>query len=107
MSEAVIVAAARTPIGRAGKGSLKNIRPDDLASHGELLRRIVRRRRQHRRDAEIRDERPTGFSVDQHVARLHITVHEPPGMGGRQRTGDLSHDPARRRLGRPRMPGHP
>src|SRR5579863_2117429 len=31
MPEAVIVAAARTPIGRAFKGSLKDLRPDDLA----------------------------------------------------------------------------
>ncbi|HEX8488834.1 MAG TPA: acetyl-CoA C-acetyltransferase [Propionibacteriaceae bacterium] len=31
MPEAVIVAAARTPIGRAVKGSLKDVRPDDLA----------------------------------------------------------------------------
>ncbi|GAB3992519.1 acetyl-CoA C-acetyltransferase [Nocardioides marmoraquaticus] len=32
MPEAVIVAAARTPIGRAGKGSLKDFRPDDLTA---------------------------------------------------------------------------
>ncbi len=32
MSEAVIVAAARTPIGRAAKGSLINARPDDLCA---------------------------------------------------------------------------
>ncbi|MDI3406219.1 acetyl-CoA C-acetyltransferase [Streptomyces cavernicola] len=32
MTEAVIVATARTPIGRAFKGSLKDIRPDDLAA---------------------------------------------------------------------------
>ena len=32
MSEAVIVATARTPIGRAFKGSLVSARPDDLAS---------------------------------------------------------------------------
>ncbi|TIC80718.1 acetyl-CoA C-acetyltransferase [Nocardioides sp. GY 10127] len=32
MPEAVIVSAARTPIGRAGKGSLKDLRPDDLAA---------------------------------------------------------------------------
>jgi acetyl-CoA C-acetyltransferase len=32
MAEAVIVAAARSPIGRAGKGSLRNMRPDDLAA---------------------------------------------------------------------------
>ena len=32
MPEAVIVAAARTPIGRPFKGSLKDLRPDDLAA---------------------------------------------------------------------------
>ncbi len=32
MSEAVIVSVARTPIGRAMKGSLKNERPDDLTA---------------------------------------------------------------------------
>jgi len=32
MTEAVIVATARSPIGRAGKGSLTSIRPDDLAA---------------------------------------------------------------------------
>jgi len=31
MAEAVIVATARSPIGRAFKGSLKDVRPDDLA----------------------------------------------------------------------------
>src|SRR4051812_13521446 len=31
MPEAVIVSTARSPIGRAGKGSLVDIRPDDLA----------------------------------------------------------------------------
>lgn len=32
MAEAVIVSAVRTPIGRAGKGALKDVRPDDLAA---------------------------------------------------------------------------
>ncbi len=32
MREAVIVSTARSPIGRAGKGSLLTIRPDDLAT---------------------------------------------------------------------------
>jgi acetyl-CoA acetyltransferase len=32
MAEAVIVAAARSPIGRAFKGSLRDMRPDDLAA---------------------------------------------------------------------------
>ncbi|MEU4115103.1 acetyl-CoA C-acetyltransferase [Kitasatospora sp. NPDC028055] len=33
MPEAVIVSAARSPIGRAFKGSLKDVRPDDLTAH--------------------------------------------------------------------------
>ena len=33
MPEAVIVSTARSPIGRANKGSLKDFRPDDLAAH--------------------------------------------------------------------------
>src|SRR2546430_4487156 len=32
MPEAAIVATARSPIGRAGKGSLVDLRPDDLAA---------------------------------------------------------------------------
>jgi len=33
MNEAVIVALGRSPIGRARKGSLVDVRPDDLAAH--------------------------------------------------------------------------
>src|SRR5438067_1115541 len=33
MAEAVIVAFGRSPIGRAHKGSLVDVRPDDLAAH--------------------------------------------------------------------------
>ncbi|MDR3655546.1 MAG: acetyl-CoA C-acetyltransferase [Mycobacterium sp.] len=36
MPEAVVVSTARTPIGRAGKGSLKDLRADDLAAHAVL-----------------------------------------------------------------------
>ena len=32
MAEAVIVSTARSPIGRASKGSLTQLRPDDLAA---------------------------------------------------------------------------
>ena len=41
MKEAVIVSAARTAVGKAGKGTLRNTRPDDLAAVviQELLRR--------------------------------------------------------------------
>ena len=33
MPEAVVVAAGRSPIGRAMKGSLVDVRPDDLGAH--------------------------------------------------------------------------
>ena len=39
MPEAVIVATARSPIGRAFKGSLKGIRPDDLAA--QMVRAVL------------------------------------------------------------------
>jgi len=39
MTEAVIVATARSPIGRAGKGSLRNLRPDDLAA--QMVRAVL------------------------------------------------------------------
>ena len=32
MAEAVIVATARSPIGRANKGSLTTLRPDDMSA---------------------------------------------------------------------------
>jgi len=42
MPEAVVVAAARTPIGRAAKGSLVNARPDDLGAFAiqEALKKV-------------------------------------------------------------------
>ncbi|MEI6454299.1 MAG: beta-ketoacyl synthase N-terminal-like domain-containing protein, partial [Actinomycetes bacterium] len=42
MPEAVIVATARTPIGRAVKGSLAECRPDDLAAFAisEVLKKV-------------------------------------------------------------------
>ena len=39
MTEAVIVATARTPIGRANKGSLVECRPDDLS--GTIIRAVL------------------------------------------------------------------
>ena len=41
MKEAVIVAGARTPVGRAKKGTLANVRPDDL---GALVVKETRKR---------------------------------------------------------------
>ncbi len=42
MREAVIVAGARTAVGKAGRGSLRHVRPDDLAAAvvADLLRRV-------------------------------------------------------------------
>src|SRR5438445_7075359 len=39
MPEAVIVATGRSPIGRAGKGSLIDVRPDDLV--GDIVRQVL------------------------------------------------------------------
>jgi acetyl-CoA C-acetyltransferase len=39
MAEAVIVATARSPIGRAGKGSMTTIRPDDLSA--QIIRALM------------------------------------------------------------------
>lgn len=41
MPEAVIVTAARTPIGRAFKGSLISVRPDDMAAF--VVRQVLDR----------------------------------------------------------------
>ena len=41
MPEAVIVATARSPIGRAGKGSLTGISPDDLVAQVHDDRRRI------------------------------------------------------------------
>jgi len=42
MPEAVIVAAARSPIGRANKGHLVDMRPDDLAAYvvSQVMQRV-------------------------------------------------------------------
>ena len=42
MREAVIVSSVRTPVGKAGKGTLRATRPDDLAAIAiqEAIRRV-------------------------------------------------------------------
>ena len=57
MPEAVIVDAIRTPIGRAGKGSLKSVRADDLAAIP--LRALIERNPElDQRSNAITQERP-------------------------------------------------
>ena len=41
MRDAVIVSAARTPIGKSPRGTLRNTRPDDLAA--EAIRAAIER----------------------------------------------------------------
>lgn len=43
MKEAVIVTAVRTPVGKAFKGALRNVRPDDLGGH--VVREAISRTR--------------------------------------------------------------
>ena len=60
MPEAVIVAAARSPIGRAFKGSLMSIRPDDLTARSSAprwTRSPSSTRRDRRPDARLRAAR--------------------------------------------------
>jgi acetyl-CoA C-acetyltransferase len=65
MSEAVIVATARSPIGRANKGSIIELRPDDMAAQ------IVRARM-----AKV----PQVKSTD--IEDLMLGIGQPAGEGG-------------------------
>ncbi|GED97162.1 acetyl-CoA C-acetyltransferase [Gordonia crocea] len=65
MPEAVIVAHARSPIGRAGKGSLKDVRPD------ELSRQMV---------ATLLGKVPQLDVAD--IEDIHWGIGQPGGQGG-------------------------
>jgi acetyl-CoA C-acetyltransferase len=65
MPEAVIVSTARSPIGRAGKGSLKDMRPDDLSV--QMLQAAL---------AKVP-------GLDPHdITDLHLGVGQPAGEAG-------------------------
>ena len=85
MPEAVIVDAIRTPIGRAAKGSLKDVRADDLAA--VPLKALV--------------ERNPGVDFSE-------TVDMMMGCGFGAGRGGLQRRPQRRaaRRARPSHPGH-
>ena len=75
MPEAVIVDAIRTPIGRALKGSLKDVRADELAAvplkalaGAQPRRRLLRDRRRH--DGRRVHEREQGYNVGRNAALL-------------------------------------
>ncbi|MHB1538241.1 MAG: acetyl-CoA C-acyltransferase [Solirubrobacteraceae bacterium] len=84
MPEAVIVDAVRTPIGRAGKGSLKTVRGDDLAAIP--LRALIERNPQVQ-DSSIVDvmmgcasgEGEVGYNVGRNATLLAGIDHHVPG----------------------------
>ncbi|GAC80561.1 MULTISPECIES: acetyl-CoA C-acetyltransferase [Gordonia] len=65
MAEAVIVAHARSPIGRAGKGSLKDVRPDELAR--QMIAAAL---------AKVPSLDPTL------IEDIHLGIGQPGGQGG-------------------------
>jgi acetyl-CoA C-acetyltransferase len=84
MPEAVIVSAARTPIGRAAKGSLVNARPDDL---GAFAVRTAMEKIPQLEGTEIVDvmigcgfpEGEQGINLGRRVALLAELGHSVPG----------------------------
>ena len=102
MPEAVIVATARSPIGRAFKGSLKDIRPDDLAT--QMVQAVLAKVPQLPLD-EIDDlimgcGSPAGEQGN-NVARVVSRAGRPAGAG-RDREPLLLVEPADDPHGRPR-----
>lgn len=85
MNEAVIVAAARTPVGKSGRGTLRNTRPDDLGAL--VIKDLLRRAKGVERD-EIEDvimgcampEAEQGMNVGRIVALRAGLPTSIPGM---------------------------
>ncbi len=84
MPEAVIVDAVRTPIGRAGKGSLKDVRADDLAA--VPLRALIERNPQVDWSATVdvlmgaaSGEGEHGFNIARNAGLLAGLPFEVPG----------------------------
>ena len=81
MPEAVIVATARSPIGRAFKGSLKDLRPDDLAA--TIVRAALDKvpaldpHRHRRPDARLRPARRRA-GLQHGPRRQRAARHGPP-----------------------------
>src|SRR3954447_1534134 len=84
MPDAVIVAAARTPIGRAAKGSLVDARPDDLAAFAvrEALAKVPELPQEEIVDVMIGCGFPQerqGMNLARRVALLAGLPHTVPG----------------------------
>ncbi|OZU88691.1 acetyl-CoA acetyltransferase [Virgibacillus indicus] len=84
MKEAVIVAGARTPVGKANKGSLANSRPDDLA--GLTIKETLKRAGNY--DGNIDDviigcampEAEQGMNMARNIAGLAGLKNDVPGI---------------------------
>ncbi|PAV28661.1 acetyl-CoA acetyltransferase [Virgibacillus profundi] len=84
MKEAVIVAGARTPVGRANKGSLANTRPDDLAAL--TIKETLKRAGNY--EGNIDDviigcampEAEQGMNMARNIAGLAGLKHDVPGI---------------------------
>jgi len=83
LPEAVVVATARTPIGRAMKGSLKNCRPDDLSAHviNAVLDKVPALDRNEVEDLIMGCGQPAG-EAGVHIARLAAIQAGMPQVPG-------------------------
>ncbi|HLR03707.1 MAG TPA: acetyl-CoA C-acetyltransferase [Virgibacillus sp.] len=84
MKEAVIVAGARTPVGKAHKGSLRHTRPDDMAAH--TIKETLKRAGDY--DGKIDDviigcaipEAEQGMNMARNIAGLAGLKKDVPGI---------------------------
>jgi acetyl-CoA C-acetyltransferase len=83
MPEAVIVATARTPIGRAMKGSLVDMRPDDLSAHivDAVLNKVPQLDRQTVEDVIWGCAQPAG-EAGTNIARVTAILAGMPEVPG-------------------------
>src|SRR5512141_2314300 len=83
MPEAVIVATARTPSGRANKGSLVECRPDDLSAHiiNALLAKVPALDRTTVEDVIWGCAQPAGESGT-NIARVAAILADMPDVPG-------------------------
>ena len=103
MPEAVIVATARSPIGRAMKGSLKDIRPDDLSAQvlTDLMSKVPAVTPDHIDDLLMGCGQPAGESghnIGRATAVLgthtHVATAKRIGMTGSFRFGMRQYEKA-------------
>ncbi|WP_080875168.1 acetyl-CoA C-acetyltransferase [Oceanobacillus timonensis] len=84
MKEAVIVAGARTPVGKANKGSLRNARPDDLAAL--TIKETLKRAGSYQGQVDdvmigcAMPEAEQGMNMARNIAGLAGLSHDVPGI---------------------------